>query len=439
MIILIKTAQLLLSLSILVIIHEFGHFVFARIFKTRVEKFYLFFNPWFSLFKLKRGETEYGIGWLPLGGYVKIAGMIDESMDREAMKKEPQPWEFRSKPSWQRLLIMLGGVLFNVLFAFLIYSMILMAWGEKYLPAENAKYGIICDSLALDMGLKNGDKIITVGNRKMEKFTDIVPEIVYNGAKTIQVDRSGQKIDISVPDDFVAQYIEKKSFIYFAYPFVAQSFVSGSTAQQAGILAGDHLIGINNDSLPFFDLFVIELIKHKGDTVNVNVQRNGQLMNFSVPVPETGKIGIYPVDPFSFFDMKEIHYGFFKSIPAGIKMGINMISSYLKDLKLIFSPETKAYKSVGGFIAIGKIFPAYWDWSKFWSMTAFLSIMLAVINILPIPALDGGHVFFLTAEMITGRKPSDKFMEVAQIIGMILLLALVVYANGNDILKLFHK
>ncbi len=437
--ILIKAAQLLLSLSLLVIIHEFGHFIFARIFKTRVEKFYLFFNPWFSLFKIKRGDTEYGIGWLPLGGYVKIAGMIDESMDKEAMKLPPQPWEFRSKPSGQRLLIMLGGVMFNILFAFLIYSMILFAWGEKYLPTQNVKYGIICDTLALNIGLQQGDKILSIDNHQVEDFRDVVPEIVYKGAKTIQVDRNGQHVDVQVPSDFVKQFIEKKSFIYYAYPFVARDFIKGYPAQESGIQVNDRIMGINGQEYPFFDLFVMEIKKHTGDSVTIDVERNGQRFAFPMVVPEDGKIGIYPQDPKSFFQLKEIHYGFFAAFPAGVKKGISTISSYLKDLKLLFSPETKAYKSLGGFIAIGNIFPSIWNWQIFWNMTAFLSIMLAVLNILPIPALDGGHVFFLLYEIITGRKPNEKFMEYAQIVGMLLLLALVLYANGNDILRLFHK
>jgi regulator of sigma E protease len=444
--ILIKAAQLLLSLSLLVIIHEFGHFIFARIFKTRVEKFYLFFNPWFSLFKMKRGDTEYGIGWLPLGGYVKISGMIDESMDKEAMKLPPQPWEFRSKPSGQRLLIMLGGVLFNVLFAFLIYSMILFAWGEKYLPTQNVKYGIICDSLALDMGLQHGDKILSIDNRKVEDFHDVVPEIVYKGAKTIQVDRGGQPVTISIPDKFVSEYIEfvrkykgKRDFIYFAYPFVIKDFIAGYPARDAGLKVDDRIIGINGKDLPYFDQFVMEIKNYAGDSITINVDRNGEKMAFPLIVPEDCKIGAYATDPKSFFELKEIKYGFFAAFPAGVKKGIATISSYLKDLKMIFNPETKAYKSLGGFIAIGNIFPSIWNWQIFWNMTAFLSIMLAVLNVLPIPALDGGHVFFLGFEIITGKKPNDRFMEVAQIVGMLLLLALVLYANGNDIIRLFQK
>jgi len=446
MVILVKAAQLLLSLSLLVIIHEFGHFIFARIFKTRVEKFFLFFNPWFSLFKIKRGDTEYGIGWLPLGGYVKISGMIDESMDKEAMKLPPQPWEFRAKPSGQRLLIMLGGVMFNILFAFFIYSMILFAWGEKYLPTQNVKYGIICDSLALNMGLQHGDKILTIDNHVVEDFHNVVPEIVYKGAKSIQVDRNGQVVNISIPANFVSDYIEfsrkykgKRDFIYFAYPFVIRDFMAGYPAKAAGLEINDRITGINGQDVPYFDLFVMEIKKYAGDSVMINVDRNGEKLSLPMLVPSDAKIGAFATDPKSFFDLKEINYGFFAAFPAGVNKGVQTISSYLKDLKLIFNPETKAYKSLGGFIAIGNIFPSVWNWQVFWNMTAFLSIMLAVLNLLPIPALDGGHVFFLGFEIITGKKPNDRFMEVAQIVGMLLLLALVLYANGNDIIRLFQK
>ncbi len=439
MIVLIKAAQLLLSLSILVIVHEFGHFAFAKLFKTRVEKFYLFFNPWFSLFKFKRGETEYGMGWLPLGGYVKIAGMIDESMDKEQMKKDPEPYEFRSKPSGQRLMIMLGGVLFNVIFAFFIYSMILFAWGEKYLPTENAKFGIMCDTLALDMGLQHGDKVLTLDNKYVADFHDIVPEIVYNGAKTIQIDRKGQRMDIAIPDDFVTQYIEKKSFINYAFPFDIREFTKDAPAQIAGMQLGDRITGINGKEVLFYDLVGPEIEKYKNEPILMEVERNGQRLEFTVLIDKDGKAGIYPVDPKKFFELEEVSYGFLASFPAGVSKGMSTIKSYLKDLKLVFTPETKAYKSLGGFIAIGNIFPGKWNWNTFWNMTAFLSIMLAVLNVLPIPALDGGHVLFLVVEMVTGRRPGDKFMEYAQIAGMMLLLALVLFANGNDIIKLFTR
>jgi regulator of sigma E protease len=321
----------------------------------------------------------------------------------------------------------------------MIYSMILFTWGEKYLPTKNVKYGIICDTLALNMGLRHGDKILTIDNHTVEDFHNVIPEIVYKGAKSIQVDRGGLMVNITVPDNFIRQYIEKKSFIYYAYPFVVRDFISGYPAKESGLKINDRIIGINGQDLAYFDLFVLEIKKHMGDTVSINVDRNGEKLAFPLVVPKDGKIGVYPQDPKSFFELKEIKYGFFASFPAGVKKGIETISSYLKDLKLIFNPETKAYKSLGGFIAIGNIFPSIWNWQIFWNMTAFLSIMLAVLNILPIPALDGGHVFFLGFEIITGKKPNERFMEVAQIVGMILLLALVLYANGNDILRLFQK
>jgi len=436
--VLIKAAQLLLSLSILVIVHEFGHFTFAKIFKTRVEKFYLFFNPWFSLFKFKKGETEYGLGWLPLGGYVKISGMIDESMDKEQMDKEPQPYEFRSKPSGQRLLIMLGGVLFNAIFAFFIYAMALFVWGESYLPTNNAKYGIVCDSLALEIGLQHGDKILTLDGKQIEDFYDIVPELVYNGAQSIQIDRNNQKLNIAVPENFVGRYIQEKSFIDYTYPFVAYDFTGDSPAKASGMLQGDEIVGVNGQELHFFQLIVIEIQKNIGKTISLDVLRDGQKHSLEMEVPESGKIGVYK-NPSDFLDFADMRYGFFASIPAGVGKGVGMIKSYLQDLKLVFSPKTKAYKELGGFIAIGNIFPEEWNWYRFWMLTAFLSIMLGVLNLLPIPALDGGHVLFLIIEMITGRRPRDKFMEYAQIVGMLLLLALVLYANGNDIIKLFTK
>jgi len=437
--VLIKAAQLLLSLSLLVIIHEFGHFTFAKIFKTRVEKFYLFFNPWFSLFKFKRGETEYGMGWLPLGGYVKIAGMIDESMDKEQMSKEPEPYEFRSKPSVQRLLIMLGGVLYNVIFAFLIYSAILLTWGEKYLPTENVTYGIMCDSLALNMGLEHGDKILTLDNQKIEDFHDIVPEIVYNGAKTIQIDRNGSQLNLDIPDNFINQYIKMKSFINVGFPFVIDKFEESMPAKDTGLEIGDRIVGVNGKQTLYYEMVKSEIESHKDGVITLQIDRNGERLEYPVSVQANGQIGVWPIDRPDFFELKEIKYTALQSLPAGVKKGVGTIKSYLKDLKLVFTPQTEAYKSLGGFIAIGNIFPGKWDWHTFWNMTAFLSIMLAVLNLLPIPALDGGHVFFTLTEMISGRKPGDKFMEYAQIVGMILLLALVLFANGNDIIKLFTR
>lgn len=437
--VLIKALQLILSLSILVIIHEFGHFFFARLFKTRVEKFYLFFNPWFSLFKKRVGETEYGIGWLPLGGYVKISGMIDESMDKEQMKQPPQPYEFRSKKSWQRLLIMLGGILFNILLAFVIYSMVLFTWGEKYLPASNAIYGIMTDSLGKSIGLQNGDMILSLDNQPVDNFRKITHDILLNDVKTIQVKRNDSILNISIPDNIKHALIKNPMFVEVRFPFIIDGFIENSVGEKAGLKKGDKFLSINDKPTIFFDEVRDKLSEHKNEKVQIKVLRNADTVSLEVLVPENGKLGIYPTsDMEQFFKLKEINYGFFASFPAGVSKTFDMLDSYIKQFKLLFSPETKAYESIGGFITIGKIFPAEWDWMSFWSMTAFLSIILAFMNFLPIPALDGGHVLFLLYEIITRRKPSEKFLEYAQIAGMALLFALLIYANGNDIVKLFR-
>ena len=440
-VVLIKAAQLILSLSLLVIIHEFGHFLFARLFKTRVEKFYLFFDPWFSLFKVKKGETEYGIGWLPLGGYVKISGMIDESMDKEAMKLPPQPHEFRSKKTWQRLLIMIGGVLMNFILAFIIYIGILYTWGEQYLPTESVKYGIEVDAVGEQIGLQNGDKIISVGEHKVDNFQKIIPTLILDNASYIKVERDSQTVKVDISDEEIALLIKSKGVISFRIPFnymVAK--VSGkSAAEQAGLMEGDQILGINGQRYAFNDQFKEALKDSIGKTIELDVMRNNQEVSVPLSVPETGMLGIQLdlKNLEEIFEFKTIEYGFLESIPAGINKGLSTINDYLKQFKLIFSPKTKAYESLGGFIAIGNIFPGMWNWYSFWSMTAFLSIILAIMNLLPIPALDGGHVMFLLFEMITGRKPGDKFLEYAQIAGMVLLLTLLLYANGNDLYKLF--
>jgi regulator of sigma E protease len=436
--VLIKIAQLLLSLSILVVIHEMGHFLFAKLFKTRVEKFYLFFDPWFSLFKFKKGETEYGIGWLPLGGYVKIAGMIDESMDKEQMKLPPKPDEFRSKPAGQRLLIMVGGVVFNLILAVLIYAGVLMAWGEEYLPMENMKYGIHCDQLALDMGLENGDKVLTIDGEKLEKYSELVPYILLNEAKTIQIDRDGKKMDIDIPQSAIPRMIKGEIPFLPRTPFVISKFSENAAGKIAGMKVGDRIIGIDTIQTPYFDQFSDVVDNYKNQTVNILIERDGMAQNVFVAMDSTGKIGAYRQFA-EFFEFNVTKFGFFEAFPAGINKAIKVGQNYLKQFKLLFNPETKAYESVGGFIAIGNIFPGTWDWQSFWNLTGFLSIMLGILNILPIPALDGGHVMFLLYEVVTRRKPSDKFMEYAQMVGLVLLLALLVFANGNDIFKLFNK
>ena len=439
-VVLIKAAQLILSLSLLVIIHEFGHFLFARIFKTRVEKFYLFFDPWFSFFKVKKGETEYGVGWLPLGGYVKISGMIDESMDKEAMKLPPQPYEFRSKKSWQRLLIMIGGVVMNFILAFIVYIGVLYAWGEQYLPTANVKYGIEVDSVGMQIGLQNGDKILSVDNIQVENFRKIIPTVILDKAHAIQVERNGQKVDVEISDDDLALLIKSKGVLSYRIPFdyKVAKFAKGSPAKEAGLKTGDQILGLDSLKFEYNDQFRTALRERVGKTILLNVIREGKEMNLSMVVPETAALGIVlDLNLEKLFELKTIEYSLLESIPAGIDRGISTISDYLKQFKLIFSPKTKAYESLGGFIAIGNIFPGAWSWFDFWNMTAFLSIILGVMNLLPIPALDGGHVMFLLFEMITGRKPGDKFLEYAQIAGMVLLLSLVLYANGNDIFKLF--
>lgn len=439
--ILIKILQLLLSLSILVIVHEFGHFAAAKIFKTRVEKFYLFFNPWFSLFKFNFKGTEYGMGWLPLGGYVKIAGMIDESMDKEAMKLPPQPWEFRSKPAYQRLIIMLGGVIMNVVLAFVIYIVMLTVYGEQYLPTSEAnKYGISTDSLAREFGLRNGDRILAVDGNYIEDFNKIPITMILEEARTITVNRDGQSVDIQLPEGAIGKLVKHQSplFISVRVPFIASSFPDQSVARDAGIQAGDTILGINGTVIKYFQEFRESIQFFRNQDVSIQTIRGADTLSFALSVPETGLIGVYPKMEFeAFFNMNQKSFNIAQAIPAGMTKTIDGIGGYLKQLRLLFSPEVKAYENVGGFITIGSIFPPEFHWESFWRLTAFLSIMLAVLNLLPIPALDGGHVAFLMFEIVARRKPSDKFMEVAQIIGMVLLLALMVFANGNDIVKLF--
>lgn len=438
--IIIKIGQFLLSLSLLIILHEMGHFLFARLFKTRVEKFYLFFNPWFSLFKKQVGETEYGIGWLPLGGYVKISGMIDESMDKEQLKQPPQPHEFRSKKSYQRLLIMLGGVMVNFIFALAIYIMVLYTWGEKYLPVRNMTYGIMVDSTGMNLGLQNGDKILSIDGEEVENYLSIVHDIVVNEAKTIEVDRNGREVSVELPKNTIAELIKSDLPILPRMPFYINGFTDeDSSAYHAGVQMGDKVIAINNIRTDFFDEFKNEIKAFKGQPVSLSLLRNeSDTVRVNVNVSDNATIGVMAdLDLTRYFKLEERSYSLAQSVPAGIKKGYSMVRSYLKQLKLLFKPETKAYEEIGGFIKIGSIFPGVWDWQAFWNLTAFLSIILAIMNILPIPALDGGHVTFLLYEIISGRKPGEKFLEYAQIAGMVILLSLLVYANGNDIINLF--
>ncbi|MCW3083163.1 MAG: peptidase [Bacteroidetes bacterium] len=436
--VLTQVAQFILSLSILIVLHEMGHFIPAKLFKTKVEKFYLFFDPYFSLFKFKKGDTEYGIGWLPLGGYVKIAGMIDESMDKEQMKLPPQDWEFRSKPAWQRLIIMLGGVTVNVILGMLIYAMVLFTWGEVHLPAKNVKYGIACDSLALDMGLKNGDKVISIGGKPLVNFDKVNGMILLSEAKTMQVEREGQKVNIPISDDNLSQIIKnnKTPLIAPRFPCFVDSLIADSPAEKKEFKKGDKIISVNRIPTPYFNDVVTILTANPYTVANIVIVRGNDTILRRTPVQKDGTIGFVPEDYTDFLQTDTTHYGFLASFPAGVHKAYETFDSYIRQMKVIFTVKG-ATKQIGGFMTIGKAYSTTWDWESFWAFTAFLSIVLAIMNILPIPALDGGHVMFLLYEVITRRKPNEKFMEYAQYAGMILLLALLLFANGNDVVRLF--
>lgn len=438
---LIKAAQFFLSLSFLIVLHELGHFIPARFFKIRVEKFYLFFDPYFSIFKKKIGDTEYGIGWLPLGGYVKISGMIDESMDTDQLNSEPQPWEFRSKPAWQRLIVMLGGVTVNLVLAMVIYAMILFTWGGDYLKTENAVYGIECSELAKDLGFQNGDKILTVDGVYYESFIEIPEAILISGANEVIVERKGEQVSIPIPTNIVEQFIERKGksgFIGLAWPYIAQQFEKGSVAEAAGVQVGDQLIGINGEEMLYFSEYIHKLPTLAGQEINLSVLRGMDTLNYAIALSEPARLGVYYVPPTELIIYDHQEYGFFESFPAGTALAIDKLDSYVQQFKLILNPETGAWKGLGGFITMGKQFKPVWDWKHFWNFTAFLSIILAFMNILPIPALDGGHVMFLLWEMVTGKSPSDKFLEYAQMFGFFILMGLLLLANGNDIINLFN-
>ena len=434
---------LILSLSILVILHEFGHFITARWFGCRVEKFYLFFNPWFSLVKKKVGDTEYGIGWLPLGGYVKIAGMIDESMDKEAMKLPPQDYEFRSKPAWQRLIIMLGGIIVNVLLAFIIYAMVLFIWGEKKVPVSSLKNGIwVQDSVLFDINLRNGDNIVAIDNKPVEYFDDITPKLLLG--KTITIERKGIKSDITMPNNFIERLIESKRktgmLLMQRIPTLVGEYdvKDSSNGKKAGLQFMDRIVSIDSVPVTFYDEIIPLVNPKKNQQVSLVIDRNGAPINIVASVNSEGKIGIPYLSPNQYdslgvFKIDTKKFGFFEAIPAGVSMALDKLKFYIDQFKLILKPSTGAYKGLGGFKAIGSIFPTHWgEWEVFWRLTGFLSIILAFMNLLPIPALDGGHVVFTLVEMITGRKPSEKFLEYAQIVGMVLLLGLMLFANFND-------
>lgn len=436
---LIRALQLIMSLSLLVIVHEGGHFLFARLFKTRVEKFCLFFDPWFTLFKFKpkNSETEYGIGWLPLGGYVKIAGMIDESMDTEQMKQPVQPWEFRAKPAWQRLLIMVGGVVFNFLLALFIYAMILFTWGDQYVPLQQAPLGMDFNETAKDIGFRDGDVLISADGVPLERYGgDMLTNIV--DARQVTVLRNGQETSVYIPENMMERLLaDSVRFADFRYPFVIDSIIPGSPAAMAGLQRGDSITRLNGQIISYSDFEEDKMLRRKTDAshdINLTYVRNGITDTLTMTTDADYSMGVHAVNRIDrLLPMVNKEYGFFASLPAGASLGVNTLKGYVGQMKYLFSKE--GAKQLGGFGTIGSIFPATWNWYQFWYMTAFLSIILAFMNILPIPALDGGHVLFLIYEIVARRKPSDKFMERAQMVGMFLLFGLLLWANFNDVLR----
>jgi len=479
---LIKAVQLILAFAILVVIHEFGHFLFARIFGIRVEKFYIFFDPWIEIFKWKPkkyhgffgktkrsptakdeaeddaacgvagsgkkpekksfwGDTEYGIGWLPLGGYCKIAGMIDESMDTEQMKREPQPWEFRSKPAWQRLLVMVAGVLFNFLFAIVIYAGIVYATGEEYVPFKNASHGMMYSAEARKIGFRDGDIPLSADGVDLENPAE--GRVAMLQAAYVDVLRGKDTVRIDIPSDFIFKIDEESknpdamfSFLTYRIPARVSQVMPGEGAAKAGIEAGDEILAVDSVITPDLPTFLRTLEGHENSTVAITTLRGNDTIVRNVALSDASKMGIgLELDPTVFYPSVKKSYSLFASVPRGVEMGVDKLTSYTRSMKLVFTKE--GAKSIGGFGAIGSIFPEKWDWVAFWNIAAFLSVALAFMNILPIPALDGGHVLFLLVEVITGRKPSDKFIERAQIVGMTLLLILLLYANGMDIVRFF--
>lgn len=435
----IKALQLIMSLSLLVIVHEFGHFIFARLFKVRVEKFYLFFNPWFSLFKFKpqKSETEYGIGWLPLGGYVKIAGMIDESMDKEQMQQPEQPWEFRSKPAWQRLLIMIGGVMFNFILALLIYIMIAFTWGKTYIPVQNVSSGFTFSQTALDAGFLNGDILLSADGEELKALDGKALRMIGE-AKEVKVLRLGEEVTINMPEDFMLKLVaSQEGFASYRVRPVIADVVAGGGAEEAGLQKDDKILSVNYRlTEDLSQLYAVLDRCNPGDSVLVCYQRKKSSYFVNVKLNDDKKLGIQLQPLTEVYEPKVEKYSLIEAIPVGIKQGFETLSGYVSDFKYVFTKEGAS--SIGGFGTIGSIFPATWNWEAFWNMTAFLSVILAFMNILPIPALDGGHVLFLLFEVIFRRKPSLKLMEYAQTVGMVLLIMLLLYANANDIIRFFN-
>ena len=445
MIAIIKTLQVILALSVLILVHELGHFAFAKMFGIRVDKFFLFFDAggrkllstksgWFSKIfpKGQKLETEYGIGWLPLGGYCKIAGMVDESMDTEYLKNEPQPWEFRTKPAWQRLLVMAGGVLFNFIFAIIMYAVLLAGWGESYIGNEGNS--IYVNELAYDMGFRSGDHIISYDDYEPENFMMLQVDLARQTPGKAVVLRGADTLDIYIDHNRIGDVLNTPGMFDLARPFVIHSVAEGSVNNGSGLEEGDRIAGLGGVQVPFVQDAWPVLEGLAGETVEAAVIRDGDTLAMSLQVDTTGRLGVYLASP----EIKTRKYSALEAVPAGFRKTFSSIGGYLKDLKLVFTPSTEAYKSVGSFIAIGQVFPEAWDWYSFISIIAMLSIMLAVMNLLPIPALDGGHIVFTLYEIITGKKPSDSFLYITQIIGMLLIFGLMFLAFGNDIARLIR-
>ncbi|WKZ65698.1 MAG: RIP metalloprotease RseP [Flavobacteriales bacterium] len=437
--ILIKGAQLILSLSILVTLHELGHFLPARWFKTRVEKFYLFFDPWFSLVKKKIGDTEFGIGWIPFGGYVKISGMVDESMDKAQMAKPAEPWEFRSKPAWQRLIIMVGGVTVNLLLGMVIYIMILWVWGKDYLPIDAVRFGVHPSEVMAEMGVEEGDRPVAVNGQRPRSLEDLnralTKAILDEGTASLTVLRGGAEVEIPLHGDMHERISKKGKQMHFMprMPFVVDTLVRGGNAARSTLQKGDSIVAVDGAPAAYFGDFVKAVQARRGQWVLVDAVRQGQRTSHVVQVNGNGQVGIGPKVDTAWFAHGHEEFTFLQSIPLGIASGVETLGLYVSSLKLLFTPSGAG--QIGGFGAIGGLFSPTWDWQVFWNMTAFLSIILAFMNILPIPALDGGHVVFLLYEMVTGRPPHQRVLEVAQMIGMVLLLGLIIFANGNDLFK----
>lgn len=431
--IVIKILQFVCSFTLLVLVHELGHLMFGKLFGVRVEEFRIFFGkPWV---KWRWGETEYGIGWLPFGGFAKLSGMVDESMDTQSLKSEPQPYEFRAKPAWQRLIIILGGVMMNVVMAFFIYVGISLAWGDKYISNSEMPYGYVYSDYAKELGFADGDKIISIGGEPIEDFADIMTSLLIESDKTTIVERGGERITVEIPVQSVMELSEQTDFLTPRLPFEVASVAEGMGAESAGVMVGDKVVGINGNDARFYDQIAPILSSFAGDTVTLSLMNGSEMREVRVAVNSEGQIGVGLSS--ESIPVRVQNYNLWQAIPRGGERVVEEMSDYWKQLKMIVRPQTEMYKAIGGPIAIGGIFPGQWNWLNFWKITALLSVVLAIMNVLPIPALDGGHALFILIEMITGRRPSDKLLIVAQAIGMGLLFLLMFYATFNDIARLF--